>query len=87
MRIRNSILYPILGVLVLIVSVATLFHYQAQVSLLNENLRRNKELKTRDLQFAIQTLIDKEVDKLSSLSQALKEHDDLVWEIAYYPNA
>ena len=87
MKIRNSIIYPILGVLALLVSLATIFHYFAQVSLLRETVKIKEELRSKDIQFAIQTIINKETDKLSALAKALKEQDELVWEIAYYPNS
>jgi len=87
MKIRNSIIYPIMGVLALLISLATIFHYFAQVSLLKDTVKIKEELRSRDIQFAIQTLINKETDKLSALAKALKEQDELVWEIAYYPNS
>lgn len=87
MRIKNSIIYPILGVLTLLISLAAVFHYFAQVSLLRETVKIKEELRSQDMQFAIQTLIDKETDKLTALAKALKEQDELVWEIAYYPNS
>ncbi len=87
MKIKKSIIYPILGVLALLVSLATIFHYFAQLNLLQETNKNKEELRSRDIQFAIQTLINKETDKLSALAKALKEQDELVWEIAYYPNS
>lgn len=87
MKIKKSIIYPILGVLTLLISLATIFHYFAQVSLLQDTIKIKEELHSKDIQFAIQTLIDKETDKLSALAKALKEQDELVWEIAYYPNS
>ena len=87
MKFKNSIIYPILGVLALLVSMAAIFHYLAQVKLLQETLQIKEEQHSKDIQFAIQTLIDKETDKLSALAKNMKEHDELVWEIAYYPNA
>jgi len=87
MKIKNSIIYPIMGVLALLISLATIFHYFAQVSLLKETVNIKEELRSKDIQFAIQTIINKETDKLSALAKALKEQDELVWEIAYYPNS
>jgi len=87
MKIKNSIIYPILGVLALLVSLATVFHYFAQIKLLEETTHSKEELRSKDLHFAIKTLIEKETDKLSALAKALKEQDELVWEIAYYPNS
>jgi PAS domain S-box-containing protein len=87
MSIKNSIIYPILGVLALLISLATIFHYFAQISLLEDTVKIKEEIRSKDIQFAIQTLINKETDKLSSLAKALKEQDELVWEIAYYPNS
>ena len=87
MKFKNSIIYPILGVLTLLISTAAIFHYIAQVNLLHETVRIKEEVRSKDMQFAIQTLIDKETDKLSALAKALKEQDELVWEIAYYPNS
>lgn len=87
MKIKNSIIYPILGVLALLITLAAVFHYFAQLNLLQNTVRIKEELRSKDMQFAIQTLIDKETDKLSALAKALKEQDELVWEIAYYPNS
>ena len=87
MRIKNSIVYPILGILTLLISLATIFHYFAQLNLLEETVKIKEEIRSKDIHFAIQTLINKETDKLSSLAKALKEQDELVWEIAYYPNS
>ena len=87
MKFKNSIIYPILGVLTLLISIAAIFHYFAQVTLLQETVKSKEELRSKDIRFAIQTLIDKETDKLSALAKALKEQDELVWEVAYYPNS
>ena len=87
MKFRNSIVYPIMGVLTLLISIAAIFHYFAQLNLLDETVAIKEELRSKDIRFAIQTIIDKETDKLSALAKALKEQDELVWEIAYYPNS
>ena len=87
MTFKNSIIYPILGVLTLLISIAAIFHYFAQVNLLQETVKSKEEQRSRDIQFAIQMSIDKEIDKLSALAKALKEQDELVWEVAYYPNS
>ena len=87
MRIRNTILYPIMGMMVLLIVLAAMFHYFAQINLLREAVKISENVKSKDIQFVIQTLIHKETEKLIALSKSLKEHDELVWEIAYYPNA
>ncbi|MBE9520039.1 MAG: response regulator [Proteobacteria bacterium] len=87
MRIRNSILYPITGMMVLLILLAAMFHYFAQINLLREAVRISENIKSEDTHFVIQTLIDKETEKLTALSKSLKENDELVWEIAYFPNA
>ena len=87
MKFKNSIIYPILGVLTLLISITAIFHYFAQLNLLKETVKIKEELRSKDIQFAIQTLIDKEIDKLSAVAKALKEQDELVWEVAYYPNS
>ena len=87
MKFRNSIIYPIMGVLTLLISIAVIFHYFAQLNLLQETAKSKEELRYKDIRFAIQTIIDKETDKLSALAKVLKEQDELVWEIAYYPNS
>jgi len=76
-----------MGILTLLISIAAVFHYFSQVNLLQETVKSREELQSRDILFAIQTLIDKETDKLSALAKALKEQDELVWEVAYYPNS
>ncbi len=87
MRIRNSILYSITGMMVLLIVLAAMFHYFAQINLLREAVRISENIKSEDTHFVIQTLIDKETEKLTALSKSLKENDELVWEIAYFPNA
>jgi PAS domain S-box-containing protein len=87
MKFKNSIIYPILGVLTLLISLAAFFHYYNQIRLLTDTVRLIEEQRSEDLLFTIQTLIDKETDKLSALAKALKEQDELVWEIAYYPES
>ena len=87
MKFKNSIIYPIMGVLTLLISIAAIFHYFAQLNLLDETVTIKEELRSKDIRFAIQTIIEKETDKLSALAKALKEQDELVWEIAYYPNS
>jgi PAS domain S-box-containing protein len=87
MKIRNSIIYPILGVLALLITLATMFHYFAQLSLVRETVKIKGELQSKNTLFAIQTIIDKETEKLSALAKTLKEQEELVWEMAYYPNS
>jgi PAS domain S-box-containing protein len=73
--------------MIVMIVLAAMFHYFAQINLLREAVNMSENVKSRDIQFIIQTLIEKETEKLSGLSKSLKEHDDLVWEIAYFPNA
>jgi PAS domain S-box-containing protein len=73
--------------MVLLIVLAAMFHYFAQINLLREAVKISENVKSKDIQFVIQTLIDEETEKLVALSKSLKEHDELVWEIAYYPNA
>src|SRR5665648_80093 len=87
MKFRNSIIYPIMGVLTLLISLAAIFYYFAQLNLLQETVKIKEEMRSKDIRFTIQTIIDKETDKLSALAKALKEQDELIWEIAYYPNS
>ena len=49
MKIKNSIIYPILGVLALLVSMAAIFHYFAQVKLLEETLQIKEEQHSKDI--------------------------------------
>ena len=87
MKIRNSIIYPILGVLALLITLATSFHYFAQLSLVRDTVKIREELQSKHTLSAIQTIIDKEIDKLSALAKTLKEQEELIWEIAYFPNS
>jgi PAS domain S-box-containing protein len=76
-----------MGLMVLLIVLAASFHYLAQINLLRESVRIKEDVKTKNVHFIIQTLINKETEKLTALSKSLKEHDELVWEIAYFPNS
>jgi len=76
-----------MGMMILMIVLAAMFHYFAQINLLREAVNISEKVKSKDIQFVIQTLVDKETEKLSVLSKSLHEHNELVWEIAYYPNA
>jgi PAS domain S-box-containing protein len=76
-----------MGMMILLIIFSAMFHYFAQINLLRESVKISENIKSKDIQFVIQTLINKETEKLIALSKSLKEHDELVWEVAYFPNA
>ena len=75
---KISIVFPIIGMTVLIVSAITSYFYYIEVKALKDTLLVKENSKAEDIYFIVESLIDREENKLSVLAITLKKHTDLM---------
>ncbi len=84
MKLRNSIAFPIIGLILFLITLTTVCHYYIQVQLLRQTLTAENRGKAQDIHFVIQSLVNKEAEKITALSKSLKEFHDLNKKIGQY---
>jgi len=84
MKRNISLIFPILGMQVLLILWTTLSHYYIEVNTLRHTLSENETDKAEYTHFIVESLIKKETSKLSGLSKALKNRGDLINGLADY---
>jgi diguanylate cyclase (GGDEF)-like protein len=76
---RNmSLVFPIMGMQILIILCTTLSHYYIELDALQNTITENETSKAEDIHFIVESLIAKEISKLSGLSKVLKNRTDLI---------
>jgi len=75
---RNmSLVFPIMAMQILIILCTTLSHYYIELNALKDTISENEASKAEDIHFIVESLIAKEISKLSGLSKVLKNRTDL----------
>jgi len=75
---RISIVFPIIGMTVFIVLAITSYFYYIEVQALKDTLHVKENSKAEDIYFIVESLIDREENKLSVLSNTLNKHTNLL---------
>jgi diguanylate cyclase (GGDEF)-like protein len=76
---RNmSLVFPIMGMQILIILCTTFSHYYIELDALQNTITENEASKAEDIHFIVESLIAKEISKLSGLSKVLKNRTDLI---------
>lgn len=76
---RNiSLVFPIMGMQILLIICTSLSHYYIELKALNNTITENEASKAEDIHFIVESLINKEISKLSGLSKVLKNRTDLI---------
>ncbi|MBF0452718.1 MAG: diguanylate cyclase [Candidatus Magnetomorum sp.] len=82
---RNiSLVFPIMGMQILLILCTTLSHYYIELNALQNIITENEASKAEDIHFIVESLIDKEISKLSGLSKVLKNRTDLIDGLSQY---
>ncbi|KPA17530.1 diguanylate cyclase [Candidatus Magnetomorum sp. HK-1] len=82
---RNiSLVFPIMGMQILLILCTTLSHYYIEMTALQDTITENEASKAEDIHFIVESLIDKEISKLSGLSKVLKNRTDLIDGLSQY---
>jgi len=81
---RKSLIFPIMGMQIILILATTLSHYYIEVNTLRDTLSVSQQSKAEDIHFIVESIIEKETSKLSGLSKALKNRSDLINGIAHY---
>jgi len=82
---RNmSLVFPIMGMQILIILCTTLSHYYIELDALQDTITQNEASKAEDIHFIVESLIAKEISKLSGLSKVLKNRTDLIDGLSQY---
>jgi len=74
---RVSITYPTIGMAVLIILSVTFSFYYIEVKALRDILWVKETAKAEDIYYIVESLIQRDSDKLVTLSKVLKEHNGL----------
>jgi PAS domain S-box-containing protein len=82
MVIKKSLTLYILGLIVFLILLTSLSYYFVEVSSQQEMLKIQETSKDKDIRFVIQSLVNNEVERLSSLSKSLRENEELIINIA-----
>jgi putative nucleotidyltransferase with HDIG domain/PAS domain S-box-containing protein len=80
--IRKSLALYITGLIVLLVLLTSLSYYYVQEHERQEFLNIQETTKDKDIRFVIHSLVNKEIERLSALSNSLKEREDFIVSIA-----
>lgn len=75
---RISIVFPIIGMTVFIVLAITSYFYHIEVQALKDTLHVKENSKAEDIYFIVESLIDREENKLSVLANTLNKHTNLL---------
>jgi len=67
-----------MGMQILIILCTTLSHYYIELDALQNTITENEASKAEDIHFIVESLIAKEISKLSGLSKVLKNRTDLI---------
>ncbi|MBW1892947.1 MAG: diguanylate cyclase [Deltaproteobacteria bacterium] len=81
---RISIVFPIIGMTVLIVLAITSYFYYIEVKALKDTLLVKENSKAEDIYFIVESLIDREENKLRVLAITLKKHTDLMAGLSHF---
>jgi len=73
-----SLVFPIMGMQILIILCTTFSHYYIELDALQNTITENEASKAEDIHFIVESLIAKEISKLSGLSKVLKNRTDLI---------
>jgi len=75
---RISIVFPIIGMTVFIVLGITSYFYYIEVRALKETLLVKENSKAEDIYFVVDSLVDRDENKLSVLANTLNQHNHLL---------
>lgn len=75
---KISIVFPIIGMTVFIVLAITSYFYFIEVQALEDTLLVKENSKAEDIYFIVESLIDREENKLSVLANTLNKHTNLL---------
>jgi len=82
---RNiSLVFPIMGMQILLILCTSLSHYYIELNALKDTIAENEASKAEDIHFIVESLIEKEISKLSGLSKVLKNRTDLIDGLIHY---
>ncbi len=84
MGFQRSIALPIIGLILVLISVTTLIHYYIQVESLKATFYSRNRDKAEQVHFMIQSIINMENEKLEALSHLLKENQQVCRGIPDY---
>ena len=73
-----SLVFPIMGMQILIILCTTFSHYYIELDALQNTITENEASKAEDIHFIVESLIAKEISKLSGLLKVLKNRTDLI---------
>jgi diguanylate cyclase (GGDEF)-like protein len=82
MVIRRSLAWYLIGLIVLILALSSLTYFYIADRTEKNTLMTHEVSRDKDIRFVVQSLIDDEVDRLSSLIRSLREREDLIVEMA-----
>lgn len=77
MTFQRSIAFPVIVLIVCLISVTTFIHYYIQVESLRSTFFSRNKAQAEQIHFMIQSLVDQEKEKLKALSYSLKENQEL----------
>ncbi len=75
---KFSVNFPIIGMTVLIVLSITISLYYVEVKAIRDTLWAKEKTKAEDIYYIVESLIQRDSNKLSTLSKSLKEHSGLI---------
>ncbi len=81
---KLSIAFPIIGMILFIVISITLSFYIAQIKAIGDALLTKENSKAEDIYYVVESLIEREEDRLDVLTIALKKHQDLLGGLAHF---
>ena len=81
---RVSITYPTIGMAVLIILSVTFSFYYIEVKALRDILWVKETAKAEDIYYIVESLIQRDSDKLVTLSKVLKEHNGLTEGLKFF---
>ncbi|MFO7558141.1 MAG: diguanylate cyclase [Desulfobacterales bacterium] len=81
---RVSITYPTIGMAVLIILSVTFSFYYIEVKALRDILMVKETTKAEDIYYIVESLIQRDSDKLVTLSKVLKEHSGLIEGLKFF---
>ncbi|MFZ5569320.1 MAG: diguanylate cyclase [Thermodesulfobacteriota bacterium] len=81
---KLSIAFPIIGMILFIVISITLSFYIAQIKAIGDALSTKENSKAEDIYYVVESLIEREEDRLHVLTVALKKHRDLLEGLTHF---
>ena len=81
---KISIVFPIIGMTVFIILAVTSYFYYIEVKALKDTLLVKENSKAEDIYFIVESLVDREENKLSVLANTLNQHTDLLAGMSNY---